>query len=69
VKNITFLGNNEFSLGKKLKFLKEKCFFSSANMIVPQKKKALSYSSGQLKLLLLRNMIVPQGKANFSKEQ
>jgi hypothetical protein len=39
VKNIIFLGNNEFSLGKKLKFLKEKCFFSSEDMIVPQKKK------------------------------
>jgi hypothetical protein len=46
VKNITFLGNNEFSLGKKLKFFKEKCFFSSENMIVPQEKKSFKLLLG-----------------------
>jgi len=34
-------------------------------MIVPQGKKGLSCSMGQLKLLLLRDMIVPQRKKQF----
>jgi hypothetical protein len=37
-------------------------------MIVPLEKKGLNYSLGQLKLLLLRDMIVPQGKVNFLEE-
>jgi hypothetical protein len=37
-------------------------------MIVPLEKTGLNYSLGQLKLLLLRDMIVPQGKVNFLEE-
>jgi hypothetical protein len=68
VKDTTSLRRDEF-FEEKSKFLREKCSFSSEDMIVRLGKNGLSSSSRQLKLLLVKNMIVPQGKVNFPNEQ
>jgi hypothetical protein len=43
--------------------------FFPGHMTIPQGEKKLICSPRQLKLLFHRDIIVPQGKANFLKEQ